>query len=65
MAKDFKKSDKAPAALLASSQSFAALGMRDLAKKALEAVVQEYPRAQEAKIAREKLRRSAPHRRHR
>lgn len=61
VASNFKKSEKAPAALLASSESFAALGMGDLAKKALEAVVQEYPRSQEAKIAKEKLKSRTPH----
>lgn len=60
VASNFKKSAQAPAALLASSESFAALGMNDLAKKALEAVVAEYPKSAEAKVAHEKLKKPAP-----
>jgi TolA-binding protein len=60
VAKNFSKSDKAPPALLRSSESFAALGMADASRLALEALVKDYPKSQEAKIAKERLKKPAP-----
>lgn len=55
IAKNFPHSAQAPVALLRSSDSFAALNMADASKLALEALVKDYPRSQEAKIAKERL----------
>lgn len=58
--KSFGKSDKAPPALLRSSECFAALGMADASHLALEKLVKDYPKSQEAKIAKERQKKSAP-----
>ena len=65
VAKHFAKSAQAPAALLHSSESFAALNMADASKLALQAVVKDYPRSPEAKTARARLRKPAKKRSHR
>ena len=60
IAKSFPHSAQAPVALLRSSDSFAALGMADASKLALQALEKDYPRSQEAKIAKKRLEKSAP-----
>ena len=55
VAKHFPKSAQAPAALLCSSDSFAALNMADASKLALEALIKDYAHSPEAKIAHARL----------
>jgi len=51
----FTTSKKMPVALLKIGQSFDALGMRDDAKSFYQELIEKFPKSQEAKKARSKL----------
>ena len=53
--KKFPKGDKIPSALLKQALCWLALGDKTFAQSLLKKVIREYPRTQQAKIAKEKL----------
>ena len=55
--KKFPKGDKVPSALLKQALCWQALGDKTFAQSLLKRVIREYPRTQQAKIAKEKLKR--------
>jgi TolA-binding protein len=58
--KAFAKTEKAAPALLRSSECFAALGMADASHLALEKLVKDYPKSQESRMAKERLKKPSP-----